>query len=262
LFPNAKVSPRNGVNAPVAARDQPGRPAPDHGLREGDVVNDSTSIVKAVNLSKSYALGKEWVPVLHDINFDVGSGEFVAIMGHSGAGKSTLLNILGCLDKPSGGEYLFKGRQVKALSPSQLADVRNREIGFVFQNFNLLPKLDVAANVELPLIYANLPARRRKELVEEALRRFGLWERRRHRPNEISGGQKQRVAIARALVKKPSVILADEPTGNLDSKTTDEILTVLTSLHEEGNTILMITHEREVAAHASRLVNLIDGRIT
>jgi putative ABC transport system ATP-binding protein len=219
-----------------------------------------TPVIQTVNLCKHYVLGKESIPVLENISFTVPRGDYVAIMGHSGAGKSTLLNILGCLDTPSKGEYLVNGKSVSTCSASQLADIRNRDIGFVFQNFNLLPKLDVFGNVELPLIYGNVPHRTRAQRVEELLRRMGLWERRKHLPNEISGGQKQRVAIARALVKQPSLILADEPTGNLDSHTTDDILALLKNLHAEGNTIVMITHETEVAAHAGRTLRLVDGK--
>jgi putative ABC transport system ATP-binding protein len=221
----------------------------------------ATPVIETRNLCKHYNLGKEIVPVLKEISFAVQPNEYIAIMGQSGAGKSTLLNILGCLDLPSTGEYLIGGRSVAALSGSELADLRNREIGFVFQNFNLLPKLDVAGNVELPLIYANVHSRERRQRVEAVLKRFGLWERRKHKPNEISGGQKQRVAIARALVKGPSLILADEPTGNLDSHTADEILSVFSELHRDGQTILVITHEHDVAAHAQRVIRLADGKI-
>lgn len=226
-----------------------------------DVADTHSPVIETRDLQKSYRLGNEPVPVLRDVNITVAVGEYCAIMGQSGSGKSTLLNILGCLDVPSEGDFLFKGRSIATYSPTQLADIRNREIGFVFQNFNLLPKLTIFANVELPLIYGNVGARERKKKVEDALRRFGLWERRAHKPNEISGGQKQRVAIARALVKNPSVILADEPTGNLDSHTTEEILKVFDELHRDGNTILVITHEREVGMRAGRLVRLVDGKI-
>ena len=213
-------------------------------------------------MCKSYKLGREkMVTVLRDVNVAVTPGEYVAIMGHSGAGKSTLLNILGCLDTPTAGEYLFKGISVSSLSEGRLADIRNREIGFVFQNFNLLPKLTVFANVELPLIYGNVPGKERRARVEDVLKRFGLWERRKHRPSEISGGEKQRVAMARALVKRPAVILADEPTGNLDSHTTHEILDVLDELSRDNNTIVVITHEPDVAERAVRVVRLVDGRV-
>jgi len=225
-------------------------------------MNAADMVIQTQALAKSYMLGKEAVAVLHDINIKVQRGEYVAIMGHSGAGKSTLLNILGCLDTPTSGTYLFDNIPVMSLAPSKLADIRNSRIGFVFQNFNLLPKLDVAANVELPLIYGNVTAHRRHEMVETVLKRFGLWERRRHKPSEISGGQKQRVAIARAVVKNPSVILADEPTGNLDSSTTGEILAVFDELHREGNTVVVITHENDVAARAQRLIHLVDGRVS
>jgi len=225
------------------------------------VSTNGEPVIRTEGLSKSYLLGREHVPVLRDIAFSVERGEYVSIMGQSGAGKSTLLNILACLDTPTSGEYRFCGHDVAHLSENRLAELRNREIGFVFQNFNLLPKLSVAANVELPLIYNGTPRRERQQRVRGILERFGLWERRKHKPNEISGGQKQRVAIARALVKRPSVIFADEPTGNLDSRTTAEILTVFEELWREGNTIIMITHEHDVAAHASRILHIVDGTI-
>lgn len=225
------------------------------------MADSTTPVIETRNLVKSYKLGAESVPVLQNVNIKIAEGEYSAIMGQSGSGKSTLLNILGCLDTPQKGEYLFNGRSVSTFSASQLADIRNREIGFVFQNFNLLPKLTIFANVELPLIYGNLGKRERKLKVENVLKRFGLWERRAHRPNEISGGQKQRVAIARALVKNPAIILADEPTGNLDSHTTEEILKVFDELHRDGNTILVITHEQEVGLRAQRLLRLKDGSI-
>lgn len=221
----------------------------------------SQPVLETRNLCKSYHLGKEPVPVLFDVNMKVERGEFVAIMGPSGSGKSTLLNIIGCLDTPSSGEYLLGGTNVSLFSQEELAEVRNRRIGFVFQNFNLLPKLTITRNVELPLIYGNVPKGERKDLVEQSLTRLGLWERRQHRPNEISGGQKQRVALARALVKKPSMILADEPTGNLDSSTTAEIMALLKELNREGNTILVITHEQDVADQAQRVLHLLDGRL-
>jgi putative ABC transport system ATP-binding protein len=216
-------------------------------------------ILRTTNLCKSYYLGKETLQVLFDVNLEIEKGEFVAIMGPSGSGKSTLLNILGCLDTPTTGDYYLNGKSVKGLSQARLADIRNHDIGFVFQNFNLLPKLNLAANVELPMVYGNVPKEKRRQLVELTLRQLGLWERRYHRPNEISGGQKQRTALARALVKQPSIILADEPTGNLDSTTTGEILNLLVQLHEQGNTILVITHEKEVALRAGKVYRLLDG---
>ena len=216
-------------------------------------------ILQTINLCKSYYLGKETLQILFDVNLTVHKGDFVAIMGPSGSGKSTLLNILGCLDTPTSGDYFLNKKSIKGLSQSRLADIRNHDIGFVFQNFNLLPKLNLTANVELPLIYGNVAGEKRKQLVESTLKRLGLWERRNHRPNEISGGQKQRTALARALVKKPSIILADEPTGNLDSTTTQEILNLLYQLHEQGNTILVITHELEVAKRAGTIYHLMDG---
>jgi putative ABC transport system ATP-binding protein len=224
-------------------------------------ISENNIIIQTKDLCKSYFLGKDTLQVLFDINFSIQQGDFTAIMGPSGSGKSTLLNILGCLDTPTSGEYYLNNMPISSYSQSELADIRNRDIGFVFQNFNLLPKLDVAGNVELPLIYGNITKKKRKDLVESSLRDLGLWERRHHRPNEISGGQKQRVAIARALVKQPSIILADEPTGNLDSTTTAEMLDLLKVLNGKGNTILVITHERDVAASAHKVYRLMDGRL-
>ncbi len=224
-------------------------------------MSNNNTVIKTISLCKSYKLGKEKVDVLDHVDLEVQRGEYVAIMGQSGAGKSTLLNILACLDVPTSGKYLFKNHDVSSLSETKLADIRNREIGFVFQNFNLLPKLSVYANVELPMIYGNVIKKERKREVTALLKRFGLWERKGHKPNEISGGQKQRVAIARALVKKPSVIFADEPTGNLDSTTAEEILAVFDDLSQEGHTMIVITHEKSVAARAQRIVRLVDGGV-
>ncbi len=218
-------------------------------------------ILKTENISKYYILGKEKIPVLHNISLSVEKGSYAAIMGQSGAGKSTLLNILGCLDKASSGQYYINNTDVSCLTDAKLAKIRNEEIGFVFQNFNLLPKLTVTANIELPLIYANVKRRERKVRVESVMHKLGIYERRHHKPNEISGGQKQRVAIARALVKNPSLLLADEPTGNLDSHTTEEILVLFQKLNDEGNTIVMITHEHDVAARAKKIIRLVDGSI-
>ncbi len=221
----------------------------------------SDKIISVQSLSKSYPLGKEKLEVLFNINMSIRYGDFAAIMGPSGSGKSTLLNILGCLDTPTSGEYFLNQKPVNGMSPNQLAAIRNHDIGFVFQNFNLLPKLDVYSNVELPLIYGNTPKKKRREKVEHILNELGLWNRRSHRPNEISGGQKQRVALARALVKSPAIILADEPTGNLDSTTTEEILNLFSELNQLGNTILVITHEVEVAQRANFVYTIHDGRL-
>jgi putative ABC transport system ATP-binding protein len=218
-------------------------------------------IIRVHELSKNYELKDQIIAVLRKISFKVYRGDYVAIMGQSGSGKSTLLNILGCLDLPSTGEYFLNGKQTTTISEIERALLRNYEIGFVFQNFNLLPKLTVSENIELPLIYAGINAKNRFILVEDALVRLGLWERRKHKPNEISGGQKQRVAIARALVKKPSLILADEPTGNLDSHTSNEILDIFDMIINEGNAILMITHEPDVAKRTKRIIRLVDGQI-
>jgi putative ABC transport system ATP-binding protein len=217
-------------------------------------------IIDLRNICKDYRIGNETLRVLHDVALSVSAGDYMAIMGHSGSGKSTLLNIIGCLDRATSGEYRLRGRDITSFSEDELADVRNHQIGFVFQSFNLLPKLTVEANVELPLIYANVPAAQRRSQVREILERFGLDNRRRHKPNEISGGQKQRVAIARALVKKPALVLADEPTGNLDSHTSHDIMGLLDELNADGNTIVVITHESDIAAHARQMRHLADGR--
>ena len=213
------------------------------------------------DLAKVYRVGDEEVHALAGVSLDIAEGEYLAVMGPSGSGKSTLMNILGCLDTPSGGSYQLKGREIARLSDDELADIRNREIGFVFQTFNLLPRSDALHNVELPLIYAGLGPKERKERATEALTIVGLADRMRHRPNELSGGQRQRVAIARALVNRPSIILADEPTGNLDTKTGNEILAAFEAIHSQGKTVIMVTHEEDVAAHAHRVVRLRDGRI-
>jgi putative ABC transport system ATP-binding protein len=226
-------------------------------------VNQQETIMEAIletkALRKSYRLGKEEVPVLHGIDFRLNKGEYGAIMGPSGSGKSTLLNILGCLDRVTSGEYLVEGRLVSAFSENELADLRARSIGFVFQSFQLLPRLTLSENVELPLQYLGVSRKERRRQVAEIMERLGLGPRGRHLPMEVSGGQRQRAAIARALVKKPAILLADEPTGNLDSTTAGEVLDLFAQLHAEGNTILLITHENEVAMRAQRRWKIFDG---
>ncbi|MDD3166945.1 MAG: ABC transporter ATP-binding protein [Bacteroidales bacterium] len=218
-------------------------------------------LIEIKKLDKDYVMGDIVVPALMDININIAQNEYVAIMGPSGSGKSTLMNILGCLDTPSRGEYLFNGVDVNSLDDDHLSIMRNKEIGFIFQTFNLLPKLSSLHNVELPLIYAGYSKDERFERAREALRRVGLEERMMHKPSELSGGQRQRVAVARALVTKPGILLADEPTGALDSKTGVEIMALFDELHREGNTLIVITHEREIAEYSRRIIYIKDGRI-
>ena len=219
------------------------------------------ALIKTENLWKTYHMGAELVHALRAVSLEVKRGEFVAIMGPSGSGKSTLMNLIGCLDTPTEGTYLINGRPVSGMNDDELARIRNREIGFVFQTFNLLPRASALHNVELPLIYAGVPSGERKDLASAALHLVELDDRMEHRPNELSGGQRQRVAIARALVNNPSILLADEPTGNLDTKTGIEIMAVFEGLHRAGNTIILITHEAEVARYAHRVIHLRDGQI-
>jgi putative ABC transport system ATP-binding protein len=210
---------------------------------------------------KTYVMGADTVHALRGVTLDIGQNEYVAVMGPSGSGKSTLMNIIGCLDVPSSGTYSLQGQMVADMSENQLAEIRNRQIGFVFQTFNLIPRANIFHNVELPLIYGGIPKARRRARTEEAIERVGLSDRMKHKPTELSGGQRQRVAIARALVFNPSIILADEPTGNLDSKTGDEIIAVLDELHDSGQTIVLVTHEDYIAKHAKRAIRLRDGAI-
>lgn len=219
------------------------------------------NIIRIENIAKIYEVGYEKVHALADVSLRIDRNEYVAIMGPSGSGKSTLMNILGCLDTPTKGLYDFEGYNVSEMNDNQLAEIRNKKIGFVFQTFNLLPRSDALHNVELPLIYAGLPSGERKERAAAALENVGLVDRMTHKPNELSGGQRQRVAIARALVTNPSIILADEPTGNLDSKTGDDIMRLFHEIHEKGNTIIVVTHEEDIAEHAKRVVRLRDGLI-
>jgi len=220
-----------------------------------------SSIIHLENILKSYFLGKNELQVLKGINLDINKNEYVALMGPSGSGKSTLMNILGCLDSPSGGKYVLNGKDVSRMHDDELAKVRNEEIGFVFQQFNLLPRLTAAENVALPLVYAGVSKKERNERAIAVLQKVKLEDRMHHKPNELSGGQCQRVAIARALINNPSIILADEPTGNLDSKTSHEIMEMLGKIHSDGNTVVLVTHEEDISMFAHRVVRLRDGLI-
>lgn len=218
-------------------------------------------VISIRDLKKTYLMGATQVNALQSVSLDIQKNEYVALMGPSGSGKSTLMNLLGCLDTPTSGQYWLNGTDVSSMSDSELAEVRNKEIGFVFQTFNLLPRLSALENVALPLVYAGLPRQKRIQRAEEVLAAVGLQDRMHHKPNELSGGQRQRVAIARALVNHPSIILADEPTGNLDTKTSYEIMGILESIHRAGNTIILVTHEADIAQHAHRIVRLRDGLV-
>ena len=219
------------------------------------------ALIRLHNISRRYQMGAETIHALRDVSLEIQRGEHVAIMGPSGSGKSTLMNLIGCLDTPTAGEYELNGVQISQMDDNQLAEIRNREIGFIFQTFNLLPRSDALRNVELPLIYSGRPADERRRVALEALSSVGLADRVHHKPNELSGGQRQRVAVARALVNKPSILLADEPTGNLDTKTGADILALFEQLSDKGNTIIVVTHEEEVAKHARRIIRIRDGAI-
>lgn len=221
----------------------------------------SKAVIQVENLKKIYMMGTQEVRALNGVSFEVLENEYIAIMGPSGSGKSTLMNLIGCLDTPTSGRYILNGQDVSELEDAELAEVRNREIGFVFQTFNLLPRTDCLSNVELPLIYSGIKTSERHERAARTLQRVGLGDRIDHKPNELSGGQRQRVAIARALVNNPSILLADEPTGNLDTKTGEEIMLLFEELYRMGNTILVVTHEDEIARHARRVIRLRDGVI-
>ncbi|HOC05561.1 MAG TPA: ABC transporter ATP-binding protein [Bacteroidales bacterium] len=219
-------------------------------------------IIEIKGIVKNYQVGTVIVRALRSVSLDISRNEYVAIMGPSGSGKSTLMNILGCLDTPTKGEYILNGTDVSKMADDRLAEIRNKEIGFVFQTFNLLPRYTALENVTLPLIYAGVPRHEREDLAVKTLDLVGLGDRMTHKPNELSGGQRQRVAIARALINNPSIILADEPTGNLDSKTSRDIMALLDKIHEDGNTVIVVTHEEDIARHAHRIIKLMDGEVS
>lgn len=222
---------------------------------------ENNKVIEIKDIVKNYQVGSVIVRALRSVSIDIHRNEYVAIMGPSGSGKSTLMNLLGCLDTPTSGAYVLNGTDVSKMEDDYLAEIRNKEIGFVFQTFNLLPRYTALENVTLPLIYAGVPKIEREKIAVETLNQVGLGDRMTHRPNELSGGQRQRVAIARALVNKPSIILADEPTGNLDSKTSIDIMGLLDAIHKKGNTVILVTHEEDIARHAARIVRLFDGEI-
>jgi putative ABC transport system ATP-binding protein len=224
-------------------------------------LSDNGALIRAEDLWRTYAMGAEEIHALRGVSFTIQKGEYVAVMGPSGSGKSTLMNLIGCLDTPSRGSYVLRGKLVSQMNDDELAAVRNREIGFVFQTFNLLPRASALHNVELPLVYAGVPREERVVQARRALEMVDLGDRMNHKPNELSGGQRQRVAIARALVMTPSILLADEPTGNLDTVTGDEIMRLFGKLHGDGNTIILVTHEKDIADHARRTIHIRDGRI-
>jgi putative ABC transport system ATP-binding protein len=219
------------------------------------------AVIRFTKISRRYQMGSETIHALREVSLEIERGEYVAIMGPSGSGKSTLMNLIGCLDTPTSGKYELNGVQVSEMDDNQLAEIRNKEIGFIFQTFNLLPRSDALRNVELPLIYAGIPSEERRQIALDALSHVGLGDRVHHKPNELSGGQRQRVAVPRALVNKPSILLADEPTGNLDTKTGNEILGLFEELSRKGNTLIVVTHEEDVARHARRIVRIRDGLI-
>jgi len=221
----------------------------------------ANEVIKLEEIQKSYFMGKHELQVLKGITLDILRNEYVALMGPSGSGKSTMMNILGCLDSPTSGKYILNGHDVSTMPDNELAGIRNKEIGFVFQQFNLLPRLSALENVALPLVYAGIPKKIRNEMAEEVLRKVDLADRSHHKPNEMSGGQCQRVAIARALVNNPSIILADEPTGNLDTKTSYEIMNIFSKIHSDGNTVVLVTHEEDISNYAKRVIRLRDGLI-
>lgn len=226
-----------------------------------DKQTENSAVIRLLGLQRRYVMGAEFIDALRCVDLEVAENEYLAIMGQSGSGKSTLMNIIGCLDRPTAGEYWLDGQRVSKMTDRQLARVRNQAIGFVFQTFNLLPRMTALANVEVPLIYSGLKRKARWERAKSALETVGLGDRMLHRPSEMSGGQRQRVAIARALVTNPSILLADEPTGNLDSGTGAEIMKLFDSLHEQGNTLIVVTHEQHIAEHARRVVRLSDGDV-
>jgi len=233
----------------------------DRELEYLDIAPGADTVIRTEDLWKTYVMGAEEVHALRGVSFDVLRGEYLAIMGPSGSGKSTMMNLIGCLDTPTSGQYWLNGKLVSEMDDDELAYIRNKEIGFVFQTFNLLPRATALHNVELPLIYNGTPRAKRLEMAKVALGHVDLADRMNHKPNELSGGQRQRVAIARALVNSPSIILADEPTGNLDSATSHEIMRFFDELHEQGNTIILVTHEHDIAEHAHRVLHILDGKV-